>query len=193
MGRRATGSHLARVQAELRQRGKAVLRAMSPASRAAWMKTSEAIAALGAQYCHQLRKQLDRRDRNLSRLVCSGAWLDAYRFDDELPPEFYWGNRDHLLPKPTVKLVLSKNGVSVGVCPPTRRWTPEQAVSLEDSLDGLSIGEAREYHFPASPSAYAIQVHAYYAKRAMKRLADDRGRAGRGRVTAGKKKYDRQY
>lgn len=69
-----------------------------------------------------------------------------------------------------VRLVLSRHGVRYGTehapgtaaeeeptaGPPRRRWTPPQAVGLEDLLDGQSVKEACFYPHPGSPSADVI-------------------------------------
>lgn len=53
---------------------------------------------------------------------------------------------------------------------PTRRWTPPQAVSVEDAMDLMGDLEARFYRFPPSPSAMAIRAAIAFGKKDANRI-----------------------
>src|SRR5207247_335767 len=57
-----------------------------------------------------------------------------------------------------VRLTMSRELVRVGDEGTLhRRWTPPQAMTVEDELDSLDVYEAARHEYPASPSARAIQ------------------------------------
>lgn len=140
------------------------LKKMPPAEREQFLRSTEGIVALGARMCHQLLKEIDRQHKRTAATVCSSSWLDA--FDHDLGP-------GQLLPQTVaadgrrmaVRMMLSREGTRMSgdgsVAPeetqPTRRWTPPQAVAVEDFLDGMNHLRAAYYEHPASPSARSIQ------------------------------------
>lgn len=76
-----------KVQQELRAQWRDVIKRQPPAKRLAWLKSPDAIVALGARIVHQLRRQLERNQQYLLETVCSDAWLDAaWEHGAEFPP-----------------------------------------------------------------------------------------------------------
>jgi hypothetical protein len=66
---------------------------------------------------------------------------------------------------------LSREGTAVGDGPRTRRWTPPNAVDVEDAMDRMNATAALVYDHPPSPSARAIQMLQFYKSTILRRLA----------------------
>jgi hypothetical protein len=137
------------------------------AERETWLRSPEAIAALGARQCEGRRRAIAAEYGKLSQLVCSGEWLEA------------WYARGHKLPIHTpdkgrrysVRLMLSRGLLRMGEeGVPHRRWTPPQAVDIEDMLDCMGNLEAKFYTHPPSPSAVAMHRMMYYSTAGLRRL-----------------------
>jgi len=137
------------------------------AEREAWLRSPEAIAALGARQCASLCRAIAAEHLKLSQLVCSGEWLEA------------WYARGHKLPIHTpdkgrrysVRLMLSRGLLRLGdEGIPHRRWTPPQVVDIEDMLDCMGNMEAQFYAHPPSPSAVAIHRMMCYTLAGLRRL-----------------------
>ncbi|HEX4793727.1 MAG TPA: hypothetical protein VH370_08050 [Humisphaera sp.] len=138
------------------------IRGKSAAERVQWLRSAEGIAALGAKVCRDLARAIEKpRDRVKSRLAAP-AWAEEWwNGDGELPPGLELGKHDVLMTwneshRHGVRLVLSDAQTPVGDGLARRRWTPPQAVDVEDALDRMSVGEANFYQYAPSPSAQAI-------------------------------------
>lgn len=154
---------------------------MSPAQRWAFFSPSgEGRDEYSADVCDEHLTRLAENHSRASSEVCSGSWLDCIWNGALYPPGGPCGTA----------MVLGVVRIGTGYAmPQSPRWTPPQNVGEEDYIDGLDRKEAafRALSWPASPSARAIQMHAFYARGPMVRLADDRGRIGRGRAVMGAK------
>lgn len=167
----------ARVQLELRKHWREVVRQQPPERRERFLDSPEGIVALGAQTCRALLKTLRRQRHSFEATAAGAAMLNGWERDGAMLPGFEFDEKGRLKPvrnpertRPgAVKLRLSRAGVRtgmeheagvVGMDPiagvPTRRWTPPQAVDVEDLLDGMGGREAALYAFPTSCSASII-------------------------------------
>lgn len=157
----------------------AFCRGMTPAQRWTWLKSDEAKRNFPAHLIHQELAALNKRDRAFRNVVCSASWKDAAWNGEEFPP-----GRDE------TAMVQSTVPTAWGEGKQTRRWMPAQNQPQEDYIDGLGRQETHRemVHWEGSPSAIAIHRHATYAKAGLRRLADDRGRIGRGRANTGTKR-----
>jgi len=174
----------------LRAKWKNEIKLKSPSQRWAWLGSQEGITAMGAKTASNLRRQLERRHHHVSHAVCSDAWEDAWMSAGELPPGLRFngdGNTvsEHFVDgrRYSVRLVRSRglvrNGDSGGLLPGqlptagvgTSRWTPPQAVKVEDMLDVMTVKEAEFYDFPPSPSAEQIKRIGWRKGRERERLA----------------------
>lgn len=158
----------------LRAHWKQTVKLAPPGQRWGWLKAQDAITALGAKQAATLRKQIERRAREVGGTSCSAAWGDEWTFAGQLQPGLRFEGDDQILQvddgrRHSVRLVRSRglvrNGESGGgprdlptAGPGTSRYTPPQAVEVEDLLDQLSATEAMYYSYPASPSAQAIRM-----------------------------------
>jgi hypothetical protein len=176
-GERAADPRCARIQLELRQRWRDVIRQEPPERRERFLDSPEGIVALGAQTCHALLKALRRQRHALQARAAGAAVVDAWDRGGAMLPGFEFDDKGRLQQgcspergRPgAVRLRLSRAGVRnglehppgvVGGEPiagvPTRRWTPPQAVDVEDLLDGMDGREAAFYDHPISCSAAII-------------------------------------
>jgi hypothetical protein len=174
---RSVDSRCARVQAELRRHWREVVRREPPRARERFLNSQEGIVALGAQTCRELLKAIWRRRRNLEATAAGASVLEAWERDEAMLPGFEFDGKGRLKPvmsderrrRGAVRLKLSRVGVRAGMehppgvhdsdpiaGVPTRRWTPPQAVGLEDELDGMSAKEALGYAHAISCSAAVI-------------------------------------
>lgn len=168
----------ARVQVELRRYWREVVRQQPPERRERFLDSPEGIVALGAQTCRQLLKTLRRQRQCLETTAAGTSMLSGWHRDGSMLPGFEFDDKGRLKPagdpervRPgAVRLKLSREGVRAGMehppgeglgqdpiaGVPTRRWTPPQAVDVEDFLDALGGREAALYAFPMSCSASII-------------------------------------
>jgi hypothetical protein len=155
------------LQQVLIARWKREIKKSPPADRDAFLKSQEAIVALGARQCSELRKGITDAMEGMCKLVPSGAWLEA------------WWAHNHRLPHLTpdvgrrhaVRTMLSRGLSRIGWDgTPHRRWTPPQAVAVEDILDCMGDAEARFHNYPPSPSAMAIHRMTHYSAAGLRRL-----------------------
>jgi hypothetical protein len=171
-------SRCAKVQLELRRRWREVVRQQPPERRERFLDSQEGIVALGAQTCRELLKAIRRQRHSLEANAAGAAMLRGWERDGAMLPGFEFDSKGRLKPVESeerrrpgaVRLKLSRAGVragmehppgeGVGLDPiagvPTRRWTPPQAVDVEDLLDGMGGREAALYAFPTSCSASII-------------------------------------
>lgn len=177
---RAVVVRMVSVRDQLQAHWREVVRRKTPAEREEWLKTAEAHAALGVDRVRELLKALRRRQSIEQMNLCSGAWLDAHynRGCEQYPPG---GEADTamVVSRELTSWGDERPGDTVLTCtPPSRRWTPPQAVSTEDMLDGKSEREAMFYRYPPSPSAVAIFVVTTYNRKVRKRFLGGTGRTG---------------
>jgi hypothetical protein len=158
------------LQQQLMAHWKEKVKERPPSEREVWLKSQEAIIALGSRQCSILRKAIRRDWEKLSRVVPGEEWLEAWHArDNAMPTETPDRNRRY-----SVRMVLGSGHVRYseeGI--PSRRWTPPDVVEVEDFLDLMSNKRANFYTFPPSPSAVAIHRMCTYSKAAMRRLARD--------------------
>jgi hypothetical protein len=168
----------ARVQSELRRHWKETIKRQAPAVRERFLDSPEGRAALGAATCKQLLKAIRSQFESLAAGAAAAGWLDRWMFHGELPPGLEFDPRGRLKLKPdgrvhAARLVLGVRRVRNGVehpagtepgalpiaGPASSRWTPPQAVELEDWIDLMEPNEAAKeaMEWPASPSAHVIQ------------------------------------
>jgi hypothetical protein len=157
----------------LRAKWKDEIKKLPPAVRARWLESQEAITALGAANARTISRLLQKQEKLLSQVLCS---------QDLFIEWLCWGIVPHGLTlidnrlvrrvdadrKYAVRLVRGRALVRYGNeaggpghLPEAdvghRRWTPPQAVAVEDELDLLDPLDALVYDHPSSPSAEAIK------------------------------------
>jgi len=158
----------------LRAKWKNVIKHKSPSERWTWLTGPEGITALGAKTAASMARQIERRHYEVSHSVCSPPWDVAWITLGELPPGLRFVGDDHVVTMSandgrryavrllrSVGLIRNGNNHAEGELPTagpgTSRWTPPQAIAVEDELDLLSVKGADYYEFPASCSAEAIR------------------------------------
>jgi hypothetical protein len=123
-------------------------------------------------------KQLQKQAAAILAGLASAATADAWLYHDQMPPGLDFDSKGRLRMSQrradSVRLVLSRAWISNGAGPDasptctvqTPRWTPPQAVELEDMIDLLDHHRDLQRRddvppawcsWPASPSAHAIQ------------------------------------
>ncbi|HEX8916128.1 MAG TPA: hypothetical protein VF796_27515 [Humisphaera sp.] len=176
------GRRSVRVQAELRAHWKQVVKRQPPATRERWLDSADGIAALGAKLARQLLRALRARAEAVAAAAPSAALYDAWAYGDEQLEGLGFdaagrlvrvarpdGRRRH-----AVRLVPGVPAVRNGeehppgsppnwepvAGPPSSRWTPPQAVGLEDEIDALDWWAAARASmvWPGSPSAQSIRM-----------------------------------
>lgn len=165
-----TDGRVVGLQQILIARWKNEVKGRPPADRDSYLRSQEAIIALGAKQCAALRRGISEALDSVSRLVPSGAWLEAWWAHNQKMPCFTPdAGRQY-----SVRMMLSRGLVQVGEeSVPHRRWTPPQAVDVEDMLDCMGNTEAMMHDHPPSPSAVAIHRMCAYSKAGLRRLAGD--------------------
>lgn len=142
---------------------KTVVKKWPPGPRREWLASSRGEAALGRKQARGLVKQLDDAAAKIARDACSAPWIESW-VEDGVGPPARDRTREH-----AVNLILSRResricgvgGLQSLETPDSgysqiasRRWTPPQCVSEEDSADEMRKGEP----WPSSPSAVALQT-----------------------------------
>lgn len=166
-----------RIQEELlRAHWKDVVKKRPPAERLRWVESQEGITALGAKMAGELAKAIRALVDSTRDDVCGDDWLEAFEHRGEkFPPGGVKGTAM------VRSRVATSYGLNVANEPDRlltrghRRWTPPQAVTTEDAMDGMTANEAMLYRHPPSPSAIAIFVLTHYHPDAKRRLATPAG------------------
>lgn len=132
-----------KLQSELRNKWKRIIRKAPLAERLSWLKSPEGLTAFGARARFDRVKSIEHELQELLAAVPSSTWADlAENRGDEFPPP---------------GMVLGKGRVRIGdQTIATRRFTPSIAVQIEDLLDRMDVIAARFYLYPPSPSALVI-------------------------------------
>jgi len=81
----------------LRAKWKNEIKKLPPAQRWSWLKSSDAITALGAKLANNLARQLERRGGEVMANVCAPTWCDVWLTDGELPPELHFKSDDEII------------------------------------------------------------------------------------------------
>jgi hypothetical protein len=164
---------LTRVQEELRRNWREVVRLRPPAQRERWLDSQDGRSALGSATCTQLLNAIRTRFTALAAGAASSCWVEAWESHGELPPGLDFDGRGRLtMDRSASALVLGVPCVRTGLdhpagsdplaapiaSAPTARWTPPQAVAVENLLDSMGTLKAIAYDYPASPSAHAIRT-----------------------------------
>lgn len=166
------------------------VRGKTPAEREAWLQGPEARVALGAKKCRELVRQIRGTRASLRDVACSSEWLvAASEHGAQFPP----GGDDTAMVLSRAKTRYGAPYAGApdavpGMTQPRRRWTPPNAVDVEDMLDAMDPREALFHHHPVSPSALAIFVQVTYGKQARARVVRRSGRSGVRRERAGAKR-----
>jgi hypothetical protein len=148
----------------LRNQWKTTIKKLPPAGRWSWLGTQDAITALGAKTCANLRRQIERRSHEIRGGVCSAPWSDDYIAANVMPPGLKHVADDelHMIDDGRrfgVRLVRSAGLVRTGLDGVgTSRWTPEQAVKWEDEIDVMRFPQAYYFHYPPSVSGLQFQL-----------------------------------
>lgn len=149
---------------EYRAEWKDKVRHLGALAREGWLRSSKGIIAFGAKASHQMAKDEVRRHEVVQRAACSATWSEAFDEANLMLPGLEFGKRLRLHARAdgrrySVRLMLSAEETRSGDGPGSRRWTPPQAVDLEDHIDGMSVDEAtyKCLGWPGSCSAIAIQ------------------------------------
>lgn len=168
------------------------LKKRPPAEREQFLKSTEGWVALGAKNCHDLLKEIARAKKVRAGQVCTSSWFEAWMHHGAEMPFSSENNvaEDH---EHAARMLLSKEknrGGDGQIDPesvtPTRRWTPPQAVNVEDAMDGMSHIEAAFYQHPRSPSAQSILGIR------LKRGREEPLRYGRSKAIKAQKKRDEE-
>jgi hypothetical protein len=144
------------LQERLRAKWRDEIRRRPPAEREKWLKTQEAIVALSARVCRELIRAIRDQHDYVAGKVCSKPWIDAWDREELSSPAC---DREHQRGRSySARMVLSKGETRIGPYGPLcRRFTPPQAVDVEDRLDSMSPARAEFYTFVESPSAKVIE------------------------------------
>lgn len=129
----------------------------------AFLSRPEAIAALGARNCRDLIRRIQEPIRRITGALVTSSWVEHWERTAELPPGLGIVGKGVVLAwseahRHGVRLQLSRGSTRVGEDGhPSRRFTPPQAVEVEDMLDAMTPMEAIRYEHPESPSAAVIR------------------------------------
>lgn len=187
-----------KIRVNLKAKWRAEIRHAGPHVRLRWLKSTEGIIAMGAAESRQLVKAIDAQRAAVRAVACSPAAVEEYEARETLPPGLILHRGKSVIAEPAdrqhgARLVLSSARISWGRSTlegdlptpgiPTRRFTPDIAIELEDQLDLMPEAEAIVHHFP-SPSAIAIARLSYYkqTRHAANGAGHRRGRPGARRI-----------
>lgn len=157
-------SHPRDVEAEKRRRFEAewdARRHHPTRDRIAWLRSSGVIAFYGAVRCRNLAHQLTRNIEPVQNALPSEPLFEEWDSTGRLPPGLVKIDDKVQMTSPDrrhgVRVRLSRQTTRNGPAGrATRRYTPPQAVEVEDLLDALTPDQAEAYQYPPSPSASVI-------------------------------------
>jgi hypothetical protein len=167
-----------RAQDALREHWRRVIKKRPPAARVAWLKSTEGHTAFGEDDCNRRVKEIEERQERLRArvrdTVPGGAWLNAWDVDGKLQPGLAFNPSDAIVAMSdgrrfSVRLLLSRERVRSGfdvagepyavtATRGSRRWTPPQAVELEDFLDHMTPDQAAWWSMGAGDSPSAVVI-----------------------------------
>lgn len=120
------------------------LRQLPAGDRLSALLRPEIFSLIGRANVARLRHEAMRTIERAQRHACSASRADAEAAGRE--------------PAEVPGMVLSREGVSFGCGPRTRRWTPAIAVEVEDELDALTPFQAMIYRWPSSITGLQFQI-----------------------------------